>query len=169
MPKSTGLFLNNFRRDEEQEQITHRIDYIRSTSSRIFGRYSITDESATIPREFSGQGRLRQPQAHNLTLSESHTFGNSMFNEFRFGYMRFRLFILQQNARKTDIVKQLGIKNAEAISEDPDRWGVPNISLVDAGISWGDGEFGGTSNARNNSFHFVDTFSMIRSNHSLKL
>lgn len=168
LPKGTGLFFNNFPRQEEQDQMTHRIDYIRSTSSRIFGRYSVTDENAKIPREFTGQGRLRQPRAQNLTLSESHTFGNSMFNEFRFGYMRFRLFKLQENARKADIVKQLGIKNAEAISGDPDRWGVPNISLVDAGISWGDGEFGGTSNARNNSFHFVDTFSMIRGNHSLK-
>jgi hypothetical protein len=80
--------------------------------------------------------------------------------------MRFRNFKLSERARKKDIAQALGIKNAE--DADADRWGVPLVQLVDAGISWGDAEFGGTSNARDNSFQYVDTLTMIRGRHNLK-
>ena len=165
LSRGIGYFFNNFPRVESQDSMTNRIDYVISQSDRLFGRYSFSNERANIPSGFTGQAGDNRPLVQNVTLSESHTFGPTMFNDFRFGGMRFRNFKLPETAGKVDIHKLIGITGADDVSGDPDRWGVPAISIADVGVGWGGGA---VSNQRNNSFHFVDTFSIILGKHSLK-
>ncbi len=168
LPKGQGYFFNNFPLGENDDQTTDRIDYIANEKDRFFGRYSFSNENALDPMSFTNQGLLHQPGVQNLTLSESHVFSATKFNDFRAGFMRFKNYILSENADKNNVLASLGIANSADVNSDPNRWGVPNITLSSDGLNWGDGEFGGTSNQRDNSFDYVDTFTMIHGHHSLK-
>jgi hypothetical protein len=168
LPKDIGYFFNNFPKNEDDDQTNDRVDYIPTDKDHIFARYSFTNEYALNPLSFTGEGLLHQPGVQNVTFSESHVFSPTKFNDFRFGFMRFKNAILSENANKNNVIGPLGIANSGSVTSDPNRWGVPNITLSDVGVNWGDGEFGGTSNQRDNSFDTLDTFTMIRGRNTFK-
>jgi len=70
-----------------------RLDYILSQHDQVFGRYSYgqdvditTSQMSTLPAGYGSGFQFQHPRS--IVLGESHTFGASVVNEFRMGYVR---------------------------------------------------------------------------------
>jgi hypothetical protein len=162
---SVNNYLSNEGRRTTDDQVTVRIDHKLSDRNNLFGRYSISDEAEFRPRQFPGMGNILDVRGQLAAIGDTHVFGPSTVNEFRFGFTRFRNGLLQENANKLDAVGEAGITG---LSRNPIDFGIPAISVT--GITgWGDSAFAYPSLLRNNVFQFVDNLSHTRGRHNLNL
>ena len=77
-----------------------RFDHRFSDKDLLFGRHTISNETAFLPTGMPGSGTYARIRAQNLTLSETHIFSPRVLNEFKAGYQRLRLERLSENAFK---------------------------------------------------------------------
>jgi len=70
-----------------------RLDYILGSKDQVFGRYSYgqdtdttTSQMSTLPAGYGSGFQFQHPRS--AVLGETHTFGTSVVNEFRLGYVR---------------------------------------------------------------------------------
>ncbi len=70
-----------------------RLDYILGSKDQLFGRYSYgqdtdntTSQLATLPAGYGSGYQFQHPRS--VVLGETHTFGATLINEFRLGYVR---------------------------------------------------------------------------------
>jgi Carboxypeptidase regulatory-like domain len=70
-----------------------RLDYILGSKDQLFGRYSYgqdtdvtTSQLASLPAGYGSGYQFQHPRS--AVLGETHTFGTSIVNEFRLGYVR---------------------------------------------------------------------------------
>ena len=70
-----------------------RLDYVIGSHDQIFARYSYgqdtdntTSQMSTLPAGFGSGYQFQHPRS--VVLGETHTFGPSIVNEFRLGYVR---------------------------------------------------------------------------------
>lgn len=166
-----GFYSNQLPRHDRQDQTNDRIDYIISTSDRLFGRYSFDKELAIVPGAFSTQQTSFTPKVQDLTLSETHSFGTNKINDFRFGFLRFVNFKAGSKfACKNNVGGALGIGNIGLITGDCTRWGVPNVQINNGGqYVWGDDSGFSDFVQRDNDFEYLDTLSWVKGRHTLKL
>jgi hypothetical protein len=105
LPTSSGA-ANNYTRvandDDHQQQFDLRIDGAHGQKDRAFARYSyyheveqpatpLPDGSGAITGSVLGAGNvtgLTRITGQQVVLSETHTFGNALLNNFRLGYTR---------------------------------------------------------------------------------
>ena len=88
---------NNFQPYRSQLQkyndFNVRLDYILGSKDQIFTRYSYgqdvditTSQLATLPAGYGSGFQFQHPRS--IVLGETHTFGTTVVNEFRLGYVR---------------------------------------------------------------------------------
>jgi hypothetical protein len=146
-----------------KDQFITRLDFIESTNSQWFGRYSWGDENLLNQNlylnGFSVLTNVEQYMGSNVRV-----LNPSMVNEFRFGYTRFFNSAGRELAFSRDVVTELGIPGLKGGT--PVTWGIPSVSPT--GYSgFGDDSEGPYAND-NGSLQFIDNFSWVRGKHSFR-
>ena len=156
--------------ESDADQLSVRIDHRFGTSDQVFLRYSFFDaydvqpfgtsvlEESLVP----GFGRSLGTEAHNVGSSFTHTFGNSVLNELRFGWMSTDGGQVSLN-RGIDFARLAGL---QGVTEDPRDIGFPQIST--AGFYSDMGDPTSFIYRRNEHFEVYDSVLVDRGSHRLK-
>ena len=114
------------------DQFSVRVDHRLTRADQLFARFSTFDADELQPFGTSalqetlvpGFGRTLETKARNLAVSQTRTFGSSLLNEFRFGWMRVDGGQASLNAG-VDFAGQVGLAG---VTRDPRDVGFPQIS-----------------------------------------
>ncbi len=161
--------LNNHTRQRERpitwEQFNQRLDYLQSTSSTWFGRFSWSDEDFKDIASFEDQEANILTKTNQALLSNIRSFSPTIVNEFRAGWTQFNNDQQRFYAFKRDVTKELGIIGLQSPVEL--SYGTPSVGLG-LGLT-GFGEQGnGPFVGRTSIFQWLDNMSVIRGNHSFR-
>ena len=169
-PNLPGI-LHNFRaqrRDIRQfNDFDVKLDYNISNRDTAFARYSygqdifnLTPRLGTLSSGFGSGNNQNHPRG--VAAGEVHTFGNSLVNDFRFGYSRPFYAFLNPFSNEAQ-AQQLGIVNA---NRTPQLGGTPLIGGFNTEIEFsGDG---GPFVVPQSSYQYVDTLSWVHGKHSFR-
>ena len=163
----TARISNNYQESQgrplNKDQFILRMDYVESSKSSWFGRYSWGDENQL------SEG-LRQSGSKILTNVEQYVGSNTrvlspnVVTETRFGMTRFYNSIGRLLAFQKNVVKEIGIPGLP--EGEPVQWGIPNVSIIGySGI--GDDTEGPYEN-KNRSMQFLNNTSVIRGKHTFR-
>jgi hypothetical protein len=163
-------YLTNPVEPNRTDQGDIRIDHKISDSDSIFGRFSMSNQElsppAPIPPPLAGAAFSSGDWTNNTrgaVLSETHIFSPRVINEFRIGYTRLRSERLQFNAFE-NISQQIGLPG---IPFSPGNGGLPRFDV--SGVSsFGGATFQPTAEFEN-VVHLINTLSVIKGRHTLKL
>jgi hypothetical protein len=148
-----------------------RVDQIVSSKNKLYGRFSIADNSqpavGTFPG-FIGGGTSSINNAEQAVLSDIHIFTPALVNEFRFGYVRHNGSIFGTGQEGVGFAQQHNV----AMFPAP-QLGFPSFSFVYSGQQSGSTEFsgwgGGDPNLNvENRFQWADNLSWTHGTHALK-
>lgn len=140
-----------------------RMDFVESSNSQWFGRYSWDDENQV------SQG-LKLNGFKVLTNVEQYMGGNTrvltptLVNEFRFGMDRFFNSAGRELAFVRNVVQELGIPGLNAGA--PVTWGIPAVGFTRYS-GFGDDSEGPYAND-NGALQFVDNISWIHGKHAFR-
>ena len=152
------------------DQVSARVDHRFGPSDQMFVRYSSFDafdlqpfgtsvlEESLVP----GFGRTLGTRTHNIGSSYTHTFGTSMLNELRFGWMRVDGAQVSLN-RGVDFAGMVGLAG---VTRDPLDVGFPQINT--AGFYSDMGDPTSFVFRRNDHFELYDNFLIDRGTHRMK-
>ena len=119
--KRTGTILNNFRAQRQSirnfNDFDVRLDLVASQRDTLFARYSYGQDNFTVtnrlgpnnPSGFGSGDNFNHPRG--VALGYTHTFSDSVLNEFRFGYLRPSFGYNPPNIGQT-LAADIGIPNA---------------------------------------------------------
>ena len=135
LPNGTGEFQNLTsveQQDKDVHQFSVRVDHRLTDTQQMFVRFSTFDADEIQPFGTSvqqeslvpGFGRSLDTTTRNLGVSHTKTFGGSMLNEFRFGYMSVDGGQRSANAG-FDFAGNVGLLG---VSRNPRDVGFPQIS-----------------------------------------
>lgn len=154
-----------------------RIDYYLSDALRLFGRYSYAGFDINSPPafgvyggpQFGGFGFEGKSDVlnQNLAVGANYNLGPSLLTEFRFGFNRYRVNVNSLDSGQ-NLADQVGIPGLN-FSGKPDTSGLPRI-IVNAN---GGFQMGFDCNCplkqTENVYQFVNNWTKIRANHTVKL
>jgi hypothetical protein len=132
MPAAIGAvatannFVNTEGRPTDNNQQNARFDWVKSSSSSLFFRYSHSGETQYNPIAIPLHGTNVDVQAHQGLLAHTWVIGGSKVNEFRAGVSRFENANVPLQASTRNVVRELGIPLDTGI---PLYWGVPNVTF----------------------------------------
>lgn len=169
-------FFGNRANTEEIDSFDIKIDHRISDNNTINGRYSQSDQKRVranffpkIPTAGFGAGD-EQGNTRQITINDVHTFSPTVLNEFRFGWTRIEIGILNT-----------GIEGTQGISPTYSAdIGIPNVNrgtpettggLLTGGFGTGEFEFsgdGGPFTVESDNFYFADSLTMVRGGHTFK-
>jgi hypothetical protein len=169
-----GLITNNYNvnlaNSDNVVQWDQRLDWNISQKDQTYARYSYMHEIRTngLPlgpildgSGFGGQNDVTLAQ--NFMLSETHTFTQTLNNEFRFGYNWLHSQYFQPNANNTTLAASLGLGN---VPTGPNGLGGIPLGYFNGTIQqWGSV---GTQDEAQNTYQILDNVTKILGNHSLK-
>ena len=147
-----------------------RSDWNIRQKDQTFARFSYLNEPASYPGPLGpvldgggyGSTGTTKNLGENFAMSETHSFSDSLINEFRFGYNYGHFTDLQEGAN-TDSAAALGLGG---IPYAPLNGGLPYTSIT--GIQ----NFGGpefyAANEYENVFQILDNLTKVVGNHTLK-
>ncbi|PYR59400.1 MAG: hypothetical protein DMF91_14940 [Acidobacteria bacterium] len=167
-PNNPGVGLTNnhiglANRRIDKDQYTQRIDFVQSSKSNWFGRYSWGNDEEIAPA-LQLNGTKLTTRVHQVMVANTLILSSSVLNEFRFGYNYFFNTFGRELAFERDVVAELKIPGL--VDPPPEAWGIPEIPIK--GFStFGDSTEGPYTN-RNRAFEFVDNLSWVRGTHSLR-
>jgi hypothetical protein len=164
LPGQTQNYQTAQGRPIDRDQFTGRFDFVESSNSQWFGRYSWGDEnSLTEALKLNGDKVVTNFKQYMVT--NTRVLSASLVNEARFGYSKFYNTTGPELAFTRDVVGELAIPG---LASGPEvQWGIPSIAL-DHGLSgFGNGSEGPYEN-NNRSIQFIDNLSWIRGKHSFK-
>jgi hypothetical protein len=145
-----------------KDQFTARVDFVESSKSNWFGRFSWDSEFILNPALYLN-GLITDTRAEQAMIDNTRVFRPNLVNEFRFGYNHFYNDVGGQLASVQDPIKQLGIPLPDPPSI---AWGTPAIGIL------GYSGFGDNSNSPyinyNYTFQWTDNVSWTRGAHSIK-
>ncbi len=165
-PNLAGLNRNHTQslgRPVEKDQFIQRFDFVESSKSNWFGRYSRSEENQTNENLFLN-GEAIVTKATQWMFSNTRVLTNTLVNEFRFGRTSFYNTTGPQLAFKTDVVGSLGIPGLA--SGQPVQWGIPSVS-IDQFSGFGNSSEGPYEN-NNSAMQFINNVSWIRGKHNIK-
>ncbi len=159
---------NNFQQAQgrpiNRDQFVGRFDFVESSNSQWFGRYSWGDENQ-LTEQLRLNGDKIVTNFNQYMVSNTRVLSPSVVNEARFGFTQFYNTTGPELAFTRDVVGELRIPGLA--SGPPVQWGIPNVSLQGVYAGFGNSSEGPYEN--NNSFlQFVDNLSIIRGKHTLK-
>src|SRR5881409_1568682 len=115
--------LNRF---ADKDQFIQRIDFVESSSSSWFGRYSWGSESEVNPIFYKNASRI-WTTVHQAMFSNTRILSPSKVNEFRAGYNQFYNVKAGEFAYTRDVMSELKIPGLPALP--PVGWGTPEIQI----------------------------------------
>jgi hypothetical protein len=141
------------------DQFTARADWLQSSKTMIYGRYTQTPYDAASG-SFEPLGGLYNPHAsYNGVVHWTQTFNANAVNHFFVGVTR-SMWAYGRNLNAPDVSTEIGLKNASTLPGGPDFAGTPY-----------DMDAGGQNISRTigNSYQLQDDLSMVRGRHNLKV
>jgi hypothetical protein len=155
------LAVNQNRTDKNQ--FTTRLDWVESSQSTWYGRYSWTSESI-----FTGgiwlNGSTVATRAHQAVFDNARVIGPTLVNEVRVGYNKFFNHAGGELNNVRDVISEIGLPLPTQIPAD--AWGLPSIAI--AGFSG----FGDNSESpflnRNDNWQIINNLSWTKGKHFLK-
>ncbi len=162
----------------DSNEVTGRIDYRISDSDSFYGRYIFNFNNDLVGDLFAlfgpGSGdrsykRLRHNQ--NVSLSETHVFSSSLFNEVRAGWNRSLTFEELETSFQTNVTEQIGLANQLPLTANPLEWGPPNFGISQSSSALGLPALrtGAPWNPNGGQiWHYADNLSIIKGKHSIK-
>lgn len=147
-----------------RDQFTGRGDFVESSSSQWFGRYSWGDENQ-LAEALRLNGEKLVTNFKQVMVTNTRVLSPSVVNEARFGFSKFYNTTGPELAFSRDVVAELGIPG---LASGPSvQWGIPNISLDHGLAGFGNGSEGPYEN-NNRSIQFINNLSWTRGKHSFK-
>jgi Carboxypeptidase regulatory-like domain/TonB-dependent Receptor Plug Domain len=150
-------------------QWDQRVDWNASSRDQFYARYSylheIKENGLTLGPVLDGNGYGGQSDTNlfmNFMGSETHVFGPTLTNEFRFGYNWGVSKFLQANAFNPNISPSLGLGGIPSLG--PGKYGLP-LGQISNLTSWGSV---GTNDESQNTYQILDNVTELLGNHSLK-
>jgi hypothetical protein len=148
------------------DQFTLRVDHRAGLNDSLFGRfiaYDVTDNqpfgtSSLNETLVPGFGRVVSTSSRSLALSETHTFGSSVLNEARFGFLR----VSGGQASPNAAVSFAGANGLEGIAAN----GYPQVSF--GGLYSTIGDPTTFASRQNTSYELYDNVLIDRGTHQLK-
>ena len=148
-----------------------RADWNISSKDQAFGRYSYNHEPSTHPAPFGsildggGFGNTGQLVflGENFAGSETHIFGSSLTNEFRFGYNYGHYAGLHFNANNPTLASSLGLGGVATAQNNS---GLPSFNV--AGINGFGSPLFYATNEYENVYQILDNVTKVLGNHTLK-
>ena len=160
--------LRNFRETlhsfSNKDQFHLRADWVESSKSNWFGRFSWTDEALFNPGLYLS-GAQTVVNAKQYMLSNTRTLSPTLVNEFRFGVNVMHNNNIGELAFKRNILGELAIPGVPPPT--PVAWGVPVVTNLGTTSAWGGGADPYTN--QDATFQWVDNLSWIRSKHSFRM
>ena len=150
-------------RPVDKDQFIQRFDFVESSKSNWFGRYSRSEENQINENLFLN-GEAIVTKATQWMFTNTRVLTNTLVNEFRFGRTSFYNTTGPQLAFQTDVVGSLGIPGLS--SGPPVQWGIPSVS-VDTFSGFGNSSEGPYEN-NNSAMQFINNLSWIRGKHNIK-
>jgi hypothetical protein len=148
----------------DKDQFTQRVDFVESSKSFWFGRYSWTDEYVLAPN-LKDNGQVVETNVKQAMISNTRTLSPSLVNEFRFGMTKFYNNLAQELQYKRNVHEEVGLG---LFIPPPVGWGLPNMSVGGGFSGFGDNpSLPFTGN--NYVFQFIDNVSWIKGNHSMRM
>ncbi len=153
---------------DDEHHFDVRVDHALTPASELAARYSFADRDLFEPfagttfAAVPGFGNNVPRRAQNLMVSETHTFSPLLVNEFRFGFNRVSIGVLQQNAG-TSLNSQVGLPELSSQARD---FGLSFIRI--SGFSPLGHEFNNPQESTSRTYQFLDQVSYVRGSHLLK-
>ena len=128
--------------DRDLNQFSVRVDHQLTATDQLFARFSTFDADETQPFGTSalqealvpGFGRSLTTRTRNLVASHTHTFGTSILNELRVGWMSVRGGQHSVNRGNT-FARDAGLRG---VTSDPRDIGFPQVSTAGLYSTFGD-------------------------------
>jgi outer membrane receptor protein involved in Fe transport len=109
----------------DKDQFTQRVDFVESSRSSWFGRYSWTDEYVLAPN-LKDNGQVVETNVKQAMVSNTRTLSPTFVNEFRFGTTKFYNNLAQELQYKRNVHEEVGLG---LFIPPPISWGLPNMSV----------------------------------------
>jgi hypothetical protein len=154
-------FVNSEAREVNSDQYTYRIDYTQSATMNWFFRHSISHELGYDPFAIPDMGSNTDTDVQQMVLGNTQTIGTNKLNDLRIGFGQLKNATFRRG-RTSRTSWELGINIP---SDNPLYWGVPNIGITS--IS-GSARRATPVHQHDKTIQFVDNFSWILGNHSVK-
>ncbi len=120
-------FLNTEGRRSDSDQWTWRADWVESSNSNWFFRYSHGNELQYIPINIPDQGNNVDVRVRQGVFGNTRVFGPTKVNDFRAGVSRLEAANIQQRAFTRNVVQELNIPD---VSRDfPLYFGIPVFQI----------------------------------------
>jgi outer membrane receptor protein involved in Fe transport len=129
--QGTSNYLDATPNENTGDHVSVRLDRQFHSNSRFFGRYTLNDERNRLAGIFPELPTSERVRAQQVALG--HTFSPGLWlNETRLAFTRLTVLELPENAFRTDVARELGIRDT---SSDPLNFGLPfflvtNFSMV---------------------------------------
>lgn len=121
-------FLNTEGRRSDTNLWSFRGDYVESSSSTWFVRYSRADELQYNPINIPNQGNNADLDPWQGVVSNTRILGPNKVNDARIGISYLKAANIQQNANVRNVVQELNIPD---VSRDfPLYWGIPVFQIA---------------------------------------
>jgi hypothetical protein len=163
----TSSLANNYlsvNRDRtDKNQFTTRMDYVESSKSTWYGRYSWTHENA-LTGGLRFNGSIVSTKAQQAVVDNARVLTQTLVNEMRFGYNTFFNHSGGELNNVRNPIAEVGFALPTEIP--PDAWGLPSIGIASFS-GFGDNSESPFIN-RNKTFQFIDNVSWTRGSHFVK-
>src|SRR6185503_15133715 len=163
-PTVSQNFHNPQKTPIDKVQYNQRNDFIQSSHTQWFGRFSWTDEHTVTP-SLPLQGGTLITNSKQYMISNTRVFSPTKVNEFRTGYTTLFNIIGQELAEKRNVNAEL---NFPITLSNPQSWGVPNITGFGSGLSAFGNQTNGPFAIDDKIFQIVDNFSWVQGKHSMR-
>ena len=163
-PDIRNNYIQSQGRPINRDQLVTRGDFVESSNSQWFGRYSWGDENQSN-EALKLNGTKLVTNFNQYMIANTRVLSSAIVNEARFGYTQFYNTNGTELAFARDVVSELkipGLAGGPAV-----QWGIPNVSLSGVYAGWGNDSEGPYEN-NNSSWQIVDNFSLIKGKHSFK-
>jgi trimeric autotransporter adhesin len=161
--------VNNFHLQTQTPAATNRINVniIHTISPKLHLQvaYNLADGHSHTFNSFPDLESNVDTRGQTVTLALTQNWTKTFIHDSRLLFSRNRYETLNQFAFRTNIAGDLGINSANGgVSTDPIDFGVPQLNFVN---------FSGAGDpvpslTRNQTYRYVDTFSILKSKHTIK-
>jgi hypothetical protein len=155
-------------RRADKDQFIQRIDFVESSKSNWFGRYSWGSETEVSPVFYQNAFRV-WTTVHQAMFSNTRVLSTSKVNEFRAGFNHFYNVRAGELAYTRDVMSELKIPGMSAMP--PVGWGTPEIQIlgfVSPGNQSTFGDIDGPYTNKNRVYQAIDNFSWTVGSHALR-
>ncbi len=177
-PNLTGAgdynYESTLNRLADKDQFIQRIDFVESSKSSWFGRYSWGSESEVNPIFYKNASRI-WTTVHQAMFSNTRTLSASKVNEVRVGYNQFYNVKAGEFAYTRDVMSELrsyGLPKDALPTLPPVGWGSPEIQIsgfVSPGTASTFGDIDGPYTNTNRVYQAIDNFSWTAGSHALRM